>query len=236
MTSDLVRRFMAVVVVALAVPVMAYAQEAVLSGTVTDSTGAVLPGVTVGRARGIGNSFEGGDRSARQCTGFPCASASIRSRPSCRVSPPSREAAVQAPGGTDGRRQHADGSRDRDRSRDGHRPIAAARDHHVEPGRQRRSEAGAGAPGERTQLDGALAAGAGEPDEPQCHRRRGANAAAGQKQRRGARVPAQYRRPAGVGGHRGRRPAEVQRRIRSPNFSSSRTGSTRRWAGRPACR
>jgi hypothetical protein len=31
----------------LALPVMAYAQEAVLTGTVTDSTGAVLPGVTV---------------------------------------------------------------------------------------------------------------------------------------------------------------------------------------------
>ena len=31
----------------LAVPVIAYAQEAVLTGTITDSTGAVLPGVTV---------------------------------------------------------------------------------------------------------------------------------------------------------------------------------------------
>jgi hypothetical protein len=46
--------------VVLALPVAAYAQEAVVSGTVTDSTGGVLPGVTI-RAlhEATGNVFEG---------------------------------------------------------------------------------------------------------------------------------------------------------------------------------
>ena len=44
-----VKRLMVIVgMLALAVP--AYAQEAAVSGTVTDSTGGVLPGVTVTRA------------------------------------------------------------------------------------------------------------------------------------------------------------------------------------------
>jgi Carboxypeptidase regulatory-like domain/TonB dependent receptor-like, beta-barrel len=44
----------------LALPVAGYAQEAVVSGTVTDSTGAVLPGVTVTALHeASGNTFEG---------------------------------------------------------------------------------------------------------------------------------------------------------------------------------
>jgi hypothetical protein len=44
----------------LALPVMAYAQEAVLTGTVTDSTRAVLPGVTVTAVHeATGNRFVG---------------------------------------------------------------------------------------------------------------------------------------------------------------------------------
>ena len=58
MTSVVVRRFVAVVVV-LTLPVAAHAQEAVLGGTVTDSTGAVLPGVTIRAVHeASGNSFE----------------------------------------------------------------------------------------------------------------------------------------------------------------------------------
>ncbi|HKF69130.1 MAG TPA: carboxypeptidase-like regulatory domain-containing protein, partial [Vicinamibacterales bacterium] len=58
MSSDVVRRFLALAVI-LTLPVVAHAQEAVLSGTVTDSTGAVLPGVTIRAVHeASGNSFE----------------------------------------------------------------------------------------------------------------------------------------------------------------------------------
>ena len=61
MRSSAVRRliFVGAILTILALPVVGYAQEAVLSGTVTDSTGGVLPGVTV-RAllEASGNTFE----------------------------------------------------------------------------------------------------------------------------------------------------------------------------------
>ena len=47
MISRFVGRFFVISALLLALPVHAYAQEATLTGTVTDSTGAVLPGVTV---------------------------------------------------------------------------------------------------------------------------------------------------------------------------------------------
>src|SRR5688572_25332417 len=54
----LVRRLLLAVAV-LALPAIGYAQEAVLTGTVTDSTGAVLPGVTVAAVNATtGNRFE----------------------------------------------------------------------------------------------------------------------------------------------------------------------------------
>jgi hypothetical protein len=57
MKLSFLRRLFAVVAIAT-LPVVADAQEAVLSGTVTDSTGAVLPGVTVTAAHGAtGNRF-----------------------------------------------------------------------------------------------------------------------------------------------------------------------------------
>jgi hypothetical protein len=58
MTSSVVRRMIFVSAI-LAAPVAAFAQEAVFSGTVTDSTGAILPGVSL-RAihEASGNSFE----------------------------------------------------------------------------------------------------------------------------------------------------------------------------------
>jgi carboxypeptidase family protein/TonB-dependent receptor-like protein len=59
MTGRFVRSLLAIGAI-LALPVMAYAQEAVLTGTVTDSTGAVLPGVTVTAVHeATGNRFVG---------------------------------------------------------------------------------------------------------------------------------------------------------------------------------
>jgi hypothetical protein len=58
MTACLVRRLL-VVCALIALPAAAIAQEAVLTGTVTDSTGAVLPGVTVVAVNdSTGNRFE----------------------------------------------------------------------------------------------------------------------------------------------------------------------------------
>ena len=59
MTSRVVIRSIVVAAI-LVVPAAAYAQEAVLSGTITDSTGAVLPGVALKAVHeASGNSFEG---------------------------------------------------------------------------------------------------------------------------------------------------------------------------------
>src|SRR3979409_1452864 len=56
-SSSLVRRLL--LLAAILIPSAAFAQEAVLSGTVTDSTGAVVPGVTIGAVHeASGNSFE----------------------------------------------------------------------------------------------------------------------------------------------------------------------------------
>jgi hypothetical protein len=60
MTSLFIQRLLlAVIVGLLAVPGTGYAQEAVLTGTVTDSTGGVLPGVTILAVHeATGNRFE----------------------------------------------------------------------------------------------------------------------------------------------------------------------------------
>src|SRR5438105_9417491 len=51
--------FVGVILGVLAVPIMAFAQEATLSGTITDSTGGVLPGVTIKAVnQASGNNFE----------------------------------------------------------------------------------------------------------------------------------------------------------------------------------
>src|SRR2546421_11200538 len=58
MTSSVVRRLICACAI-VAAPIAAFAQEAVFSGTVTDSTGAILPGVTLRAVlEATGNSFE----------------------------------------------------------------------------------------------------------------------------------------------------------------------------------
>ena len=60
MSSSVLRRLVIVLVTILAIPAVGFAQEAVLTGTVTDSTGGVLPGVTVRAVHeASGNTFEG---------------------------------------------------------------------------------------------------------------------------------------------------------------------------------
>jgi hypothetical protein len=59
MRANIRRRLLGVIAI-LALPVLASAQEATLSGTVTDTTGGVLPGVTVTAVHeASGNTFEG---------------------------------------------------------------------------------------------------------------------------------------------------------------------------------
>ena len=58
MQLSILRRLLAVFALLVLLPVAGYAQEAVLSGTVTDSTGGVLPGVTVTATHtATGNTF-----------------------------------------------------------------------------------------------------------------------------------------------------------------------------------
>src|SRR5262252_3327642 len=52
-------RWIGAILIILAAPVITHAQEATISGTITDSTGAVLPGVTVRAVnQDSGNNFE----------------------------------------------------------------------------------------------------------------------------------------------------------------------------------
>jgi len=56
---EFLRRFLVGGVLLLTLPVMAFAQEATLTGTVTDATGGVLPGVTVTAVNdATGNTFD----------------------------------------------------------------------------------------------------------------------------------------------------------------------------------
>jgi hypothetical protein len=58
MYSSVLRRLIFLCVL-LALPALAFAQEATLTGTITDSTGGVLPGVTVMAVNDAsGNQFE----------------------------------------------------------------------------------------------------------------------------------------------------------------------------------
>ncbi|MBI4888630.1 MAG: TonB-dependent receptor [Acidobacteria bacterium] len=60
MRAEFVKRLLRVAFVVLAFPLAGYAQDAVLTGTVTDATGAVLPGVTVTAVNdATGNTFLG---------------------------------------------------------------------------------------------------------------------------------------------------------------------------------
>src|SRR2546423_4752105 len=59
MATDMYRRLLGIMAI-LALPVIASAQDATLRGTVTDTTGGVLPGVTVTAVNDAsGNTFEG---------------------------------------------------------------------------------------------------------------------------------------------------------------------------------
>src|SRR5207244_11479953 len=59
MSAVISRRLLGVVAI-LTLPALTYAQDATLSGTITDTTGGVLPGVTVTAVNeASGNTFEG---------------------------------------------------------------------------------------------------------------------------------------------------------------------------------
>ena len=190
----------------LALPVAAFAQEATLTGAVTDSTGGVLPGVTVTAVlEATGNRFEtvtdergvfrmpvrvGIYNLAAELQGFATVT---RTGLQLLAGQTATINLQMAP-------VHGAGNRD------GHRGIAAARCRHLESGRQHRSAAGDRDAVRRPQLDGAADAGAGQP----VHVGQSLRAARNPEREPDARVPDERRRHA-VRQHDGRRrPAGVQ--------------------------
>ena len=202
---------------------MAHAQEAVLIGTVTDSTGAVLPGVTVTAVHeATGNRFVAvtDERGAYR---IPTRVGSYQVTAELQGFSTVTRSGLTLAGRTDGHGRSPDGAIDGagDRNRDG--GSSAAQRQHVEPGRQRRSAAGAGAAGAGPQLDVAGDARAGQPhDEPD-----GTTPLPDRNVGRAARVPAQPRRPerrgrAGYGGQ----PRYSQDSIAEFQFISNRFDAT----------
>ena len=191
-------RRLLVLVSLLLLPISAYAQEAAISGTITDATGGVLPGVVVRAVNdATGNSFEavtdstgkyritvriGGYRMAAELAGFATVE---RGGVQVQVGQQAVLNLQMAP---------ADGAG----VGDGDRRSAAGRHHAVEPGKQHRRAAGAGPAGQRPQLHGPDAAGRRQPSEL-----RGGNA--------GGELSAERRRPAGDAADRDQlRPAALQ--------------------------
>ena len=141
------------------VPAAVFAQEAALTGTVTDATGAVLPGVTVTAVNdATGNTFDavtderGIYRMPVRVGGYHdySAASGILDRATNRRA---------APGRTDRSRERPDVSVDGPGNGDRDRGGSPAQRDDIESGWQRQSDAGAGAAGQRQELDGAGAAG-----------------------------------------------------------------------------
>ena len=141
MRSVSIQRLLTLVVI-LVMPVAAYAQEATFTGSVTDSTGAVLPGVTITAVNeASGNTFtavtdERGDfrlpvrvgtyRITSELSGFTTVNRTL-----------------QILIGQDGRRQRSDGAVNRAGNRHRHGRGAAGRYDDVDGRREYRSAADA---------------------------------------------------------------------------------------------
>ena len=219
-------------VVFAAFPAVGYAQDAVLTGTITDATGGVLPGVTVTAVNeATGNSFVsvtdgtgtyripvrvGGYRVTAELQGFTTVQRTgVRLLVgetigvSLQMSPSTIQETVTVTAEA---------------------PLievnTSSLGGNIDP------RAGAGAAGAGPQLDGAGAARARQPDhawQRRTTRCRTATAARCASSSSTSTVSRSRRTSA---------PAcsRATARTRSPSSSSSRTGSTPRWDGRPACR
>jgi hypothetical protein len=160
-----VRRVVLIGVILL-LPVAAFAQDAVLTGTVVDSTGAVLPGVTVTASNeATGNKFVG-VTDERGIYRMPVRVGSYQVTAELQGFSTAMRAGRQPARRSDSVAQHAARSFDAAGNGDGHRRGTAHRLEELRDRRQRRSEAGPGAAGQRPQLDGAGAGRAGSRTDP----------------------------------------------------------------------
>ncbi len=223
MTITSLRRLV-VLFALLLFPATSFAQEAILSGTVTDTTGGVLPGVVVTAVHeASGNSFEAvTDSAGGYRISVRIGTYRIRARPDGLC-----DAGAHRPAGAGrpaGGRQPADVAGHASGIGDGHRRSAADQRDPVEPGKHDQRRAGREPAAQRPQLGG--------PDAPlgrQQTELRGRDA--------GRELSAERRRPAGHTAHRARASASRgSARTRSPSSRSSPTGSTRGRGARPACR
>ena len=157
-------RCLSAIVPLVALPAAVFAQEATLSGTVTDSTGGVLPGVTDHRrARIVGQHLRRRHRRARR---VPLAGSNRRiprdgGAPGLRHGGAHREPAR----GPDRRGEHPDAAVGGAGIDHRHGRGAARRRGDLDARRQHRPPPDAGAADQRPQLDGPVDSGAGQPAE-----------------------------------------------------------------------
>ena len=221
-------RKLALIAALVAMPAAAFAQDAALSGTIKDTTGGALPGVTVTATnQDSGNTFTAVTAIKAVPIGSSCASARTDrgELPASSHQPPGLELKV----GEDAvvNLQMTPATVEESVR---HRRSAASRSQPVAR-RQHRPETDAGAAAQWPQLARSDTARAGQPRQRRQRQRQRRSAAARQRHLSVERGRQQFSTPA-----RSASASRTSAAMRSPSSSTCRTASMRRRAARAASR